>query len=51
MVENRQAWKDLYDTIDGHQQVFNKQLKRMSLENLVPDPESPLLAPTRDYAE
>jgi hypothetical protein len=51
MVENRAAWRDLLVTIDDHQKVFNEQLIRLKAENMVPDPESPLLGPVIQYSE
>jgi hypothetical protein len=51
MVENKESWKELLFTIDEHQRLFNEQLSRMHVENLVPDPESALLAPVKQYAE
>jgi hypothetical protein len=50
MVENKQAWKELLATIDDHLGVFKEQMRRMEMENLVPDPESPLLSPINKYA-
>jgi hypothetical protein len=51
MIENKEAWKKLIATIDDHQKVFNEQLVWMKKDDLVPDPESPLLAPVKQYAE
>ncbi|KIM22150.1 hypothetical protein M408DRAFT_28960 [Serendipita vermifera MAFF 305830] len=51
MVENRQAWQGLLATIDDHQKTFNDQLVRLKVDDMVPDPESPLLAPVMQYSE
>jgi hypothetical protein len=51
MIENKEARKKLISTIDDHQRVFNEQLVRMKKDDLVPDPESPLLGPIKQYAE
>jgi hypothetical protein len=50
MVENRGAWRRLVEEVDGHQRLFNEQLERMRVADEVPDPDSPLLAPVRQYA-
>lgn len=50
MAENRTAWRDLLDTVDKHQEIFNGQLSRLKVENMVPDPDSPLLGPVIDYS-
>jgi hypothetical protein len=51
MIQNKVAWRNLLDTIREHQMTFYEQLRRMKKEDTVPDPESPLLAPMRQYAE
>jgi len=51
MAENRIAWRQLLVTIDNHQKTFNEQLMRLKAENMVPDPESPLLGPVKQYSE
>jgi hypothetical protein len=51
MTENRQAWRGLLVTFDDHQKVFNDQLARLKVEDMVPDPESPLLGPVIQYSE
>jgi hypothetical protein len=50
MVENRVGWRELLGTIDEHQKVFNEQLMRLKADNMVPDPESPLLGPAIQYS-
>jgi hypothetical protein len=50
MVENRVGWRELLGTIDDHQKVFNEQLMRLKADNMVPDPESPLLGPAIQYS-
>jgi hypothetical protein len=51
MAENRTAWRELLTTVDEHQKVFNEQLTRLKAENMVPDPESPLLGPVLQYSK
>jgi hypothetical protein len=50
MVKNRVGWRELLGTIDDHQKVFNEQLTRLKADNMVPDPESPLLGPAIQYS-
>ncbi|KIM23456.1 hypothetical protein M408DRAFT_263466 [Serendipita vermifera MAFF 305830] len=51
MVENRKGWRHLLNTIDEHQKTFNDQLQRLKADNSVPDPDSPLLEPVKQYSE
>lgn len=50
IVENKAGWKELIETLDEHQQVFNKQLERMQKDDIVPDSQSPLLEPIKQYS-
>jgi len=40
----------LISNLEEHQNIFNEQLSRMEKEDLVPDPESPLLALVKHYS-
>ncbi|KIM23448.1 hypothetical protein M408DRAFT_27896, partial [Serendipita vermifera MAFF 305830] len=51
MVENREGWRHLLSAIDDHQKTFNDQLQRLKADKAVPDPESPLLGPVKQYSE
>ncbi|KAF8495352.1 hypothetical protein BU17DRAFT_72515 [Hysterangium stoloniferum] len=42
---------NLLKTIDDHQKEFNDQLKRLEVEDMVPDHESPLLGPVKHYSK
>ena len=51
MVENKEAWKELYEILVDHGEEFNKQLRRLKLDNTKPDEESAILAPLKRYSE
>jgi hypothetical protein len=51
VFENWEGWEMLLIKIDEHQKVFNNQLKRLKAADHVPDPDSPLFAPIKQYAE
>ena len=50
MVENKEAWKELYEMLVEHGEDFNKQLHRLKLDNTEPDEDSPMLAPLKRYS-
>jgi hypothetical protein len=51
MVENKEAWKDLYETLVHHGDQFNKQLVRLKQNNTKPNEASAILGPLKDYSK
>ena len=51
MVENKEAWKELYEMLVEDGEEFNKQLCRLKLDTTKPDEESGMLAPLKRYSE
>jgi len=50
MVENKGAWKELYETLVEHGDEFNQQLIRLKQNNTKPNEESAMLAPLKRYS-
>jgi hypothetical protein len=50
MVENKEAWKELHETLVQHGDQFNKQLVRLKQSNTKPNEDSAILAPLKDYS-
>jgi len=50
MVENKEAWKELYETLVEHGDEFNQQLIRLKQNNTKPNEESAMLAPLKRYS-
>jgi hypothetical protein len=50
MVKNKEAWKELYDTLLHHGDQFNKQLVRVKQNNTKPNDYSAVLGPLKDYS-
>jgi len=49
MIEYKPPWNYLLRAIEDHQAVFNEQRTQLLLADMVPDQESPLLAPIIQY--
>jgi hypothetical protein len=50
MVENKEAWKELHETLVRHGDKFNRQLVRLKQENTKPNDDSAVLGPLNDYS-
>jgi hypothetical protein len=50
LVENKEAWKELFLTLVDHRDQFNEQLVLMKQDNTKADADSPLLAPLKGYS-
>lgn len=51
MDSNKEAWKNILQTIQRHQRTFEHQLKNMDAQQVLPDAEPGLLDPIKEYGQ